>query len=298
MRSPAPLPPRRHARRRSTVDRLPDWVTRVTRRCYAGELCRRTRRRTAGPVILFLPGFAASASEASHFGAPRGLGGGASRCWSAVSTEEHGLLVRAWAGGRCGARGIPYCVRFFVPAVRQWDGLLGPARRAGPSPLRSACARRRGRGTCPRLAARASDVFAPRPGPNGPGPGSPSWRPGPRRLRTRTRSSSRRSGPVGHGSPHHVTSATCGARTGPAGPVAPPAGAGSRDPIWRGRGGDVILRSRFPTYKLSVTVTWRTEGGRAPCPLARSSAARDATPNSHPVEIPCGISRCRRMNLP
>ena len=175
-----------------------------------------------------------------------------------------------------------------------WPSRSGPAGRPVSAPLRMRAAPRPG----DMPPARGPRLFAPRPGPNGPGPGSPSWRPGPRRLRTRTRSSSRRSGPVGHGSPHHVTSATCGARTGPAGPVAPPAGAGSRDPIWRGRGGDVILRSRLPTYKLSVTVTWRTEGGRAPCPLAPSSAARDATPNSHQVEIPCGISRCRRMNLP
>ncbi len=68
-------------------------------------------------------------------------------------------------------------------------------------------------------------------------------------------------GPVGHGSPGHVTSATRSARTGPAGPVAPPSGAGSRDLVQRGRGWVVSARSQLPTYKLLVTVTWRTEGG-------------------------------------
>jgi hypothetical protein len=73
-----------------------------------------------------------------------------------------------------------------------------------------------------------------RPGLHGPGPVYSSW---PRKLWTRTRSLRRRSRPVGHGSPRHVTSVTCGACTGPAGPVAPPAGAGSRDQVRRGRVG-------------------------------------------------------------
>jgi hypothetical protein len=70
-------------------------------------------------------------------------------------------------------------------------------RRAGPSPLRSASARRRGRGTCPRPPARApSSPRAPRPA--GPGRVSPtSWRVGSRMLRTQPRSSRRRRGPAG-----------------------------------------------------------------------------------------------------
>jgi hypothetical protein len=63
------------------------------------------------------------------------------------------------------------------------------------------------------------------------------------------------------------------------------ASAGSRDQVRRGLGGDVILRSRFPTtstYKLPVTVSWRMDGGRVPCPRARSSATRDATPKLQP----------------
>jgi hypothetical protein len=122
-------------------------------------------------------------------------------------------------------------------------------RRAGPSLLRSASARRTGRsgrGTCPRLAARAP----PRPAPKAPraraGPLSTSWRAWPRRPRTQSRSSRRCRGPAGHGSTRHVTpppAARARARAGRC--VA--RRRGSRDTTTRGDPrGDVLLRSRSP----------------------------------------------------
>jgi hypothetical protein len=71
---------------------------------------------------------------------------------------------------------IQYFMKFFVPAVRQWFDLLGPARRVGPPPLRSACARRRSQRTRPRLAARAAPLRAR---PKQHWQGSPSRRLGP-----------------------------------------------------------------------------------------------------------------------
>jgi hypothetical protein len=71
-----------------------------------------------------------------------------------------------------GARRMPFVLPVcenFVPAVLLWLGLLGPALQAGPHPRRPAGARHRGRGTCPRLAARAPALrlrarTGPRPG--------------------------------------------------------------------------------------------------------------------------------------
>jgi hypothetical protein len=139
-------------------------------------------------------------------------------------------------------------------------------RRAGPSPLRSASARRRGRGTCPRPAARAP----PRPAPRAP----PAWaragclstsrRAGPRRPQTQSRSSRRWPRLA-----NHVTPPPCGARTGPAGPAASPASAGHAT-------GDVVLRSRFPPAVV-VTVVGGSEGGRDSRPSSFSCTARSAT---------------------
>jgi hypothetical protein len=125
------------------------------------------------------------------------------------------------------------------------------SRRAGPSLLSSASARRRGRGTCP--GPRPALPRALRPAPRGPGPrwrGSPDSTTMGGRERGRApplplqpRSTARRRGPAGHGSTRHVTRPPCGAHTGPGGPVASPAGGGHvAQPTEGGRGGDAVLQ--------------------------------------------------------
>jgi hypothetical protein len=98
--------------------------------------------------------------------------------------------------------------------------------RADPHPRRSAGARRRCRGTCPRLA----------PLRSAPGPGRAravlyDRRPGPRPLPDRVRPTSRQPGPAGSGLHCHVTLASLGARAALVGSAAsPPAGDASPRP--------------------------------------------------------------------
>ena len=169
-------------------------------------------------------------------------------------------------------------------------GLLGPARRAGPFPL--------GRDTCSVMTPACDPrLFASRSGSHRPELGSPKRCPGLRMLRPRTRSSRRRSGPVDHRSSQHVTSATCGARTGPAGPVAPPAEAGSRD-LKCGDGTGIASGSSCPPTKCqSLCRGERTRRGT--CSLASPSPQCHSwcNTNNHPVEIPGERSKCRRSNL-
>jgi hypothetical protein len=82
-------------------------------------------------------------------------------------------------------RTLNYVLCDFVPAVlRRWSGLFGPVRRAGQHPRRCAGARRRGRGTCPRLAALGAALH-PRVRA-GPGPGSTNGGTVPGRSRAET----------------------------------------------------------------------------------------------------------------
>ena len=135
-----------------------------------------------------------------------------------------------------------------VPTVRQWDGLLGPALRAGPSPhARRAAAGGRAPGSRP-----APHRSAPRA--CAPGPGSPS--------RSRDLRAARRAR----------------APLGP--PRRPPARAHELTP--RGRGGDFFVRSRsfcesaagtaWVPLRRDVTAAPRAGGGSRLGPPRRSPA--------------------------
>jgi hypothetical protein len=179
------------------------------------------------------------------------------------------------------------------------------SRRAGPSPLRSASARRRGRGTCPRPAPRAPS--SPRPA----GPGRVSlyklagWAaeaPVPAPLLAPTLRTCWSQLDASR------DSSTGGARTGPfararLGPLRRLPARVTCHNQWGGRGGDIVLRSRFLSAA-AVTVVGCSGGGDVAdggsLPPLSSWTALGAATSANPYTIPCGINRCRcrRLKLP
>ncbi len=176
-----------------------------------------------------------------------------------------------------------------LPAVH---GLLGPARRSGPHPRRSAGTRRRGRGMCSRLAARTSSL---RP-PGRARVGLYELLPGPWPLPDRDLSTSRLPGPAGPGQQCHMTHASRGARVAPMGPAAaPPATWWSRGQP--GRLGGCDLRS--PPATAPRRPGWaqykQGSGGGAAPKLAMQSGGPNT---SWQCVISLRPNKCRRMNLP
>ena len=154
----------------------------------------------------------------------------------------------------------------FVPAVRRWPGLLGPAPRAGPYPRRSAGARRRGRGTRPRLAAR-----------------TPALRPRPGRARAElyVRRLSR--------------DPRCAARARPPEGLAapPPADGGQRVSAGEARGD----ASAFPPASSPLGPAFPREPGGTCAPAGLASRSAESNTHGQCVFGP-RPNRCRRLNLP
>ena len=150
----------------------------------------------------------------------------------------------------------PVCLALCTDRKRRsphttWAGL-------GPSPHRSACARRRD----PRLAARTA--------PNRTAPRAPRAQAGLYELACRALTA-----PDPLSAPAAGTLRSRLARTGPAGPALPHAEAGSRDPAWWGRGGDVIRCIAAPGRALTRCQPRCHSGGGGSCTdIPRLSLAR------------------------